>query len=266
MLCRAEGDVHMVYDNNQRWLIFVISLRDAEKRRVEIARQLHGLGLSFEIVDATDGRHGLTPEQEKLIDRPGTLARIEREMTDAEYACALSHLGVWQQILERDLPGAIVLEDDAILDRPFADFLNEQGYDAAPLVLLDHEKARVWRWTRPVCTPQGYTLIGVVGRPYRTTGYTISLRGAAFLVANSLPLRRPADWPCDIMALKPLAVLPRLVDRPEDEVDSVIEASRRLSYLAKRNHVKTRKERVFRKFRLSRWHNKVIKYFTYRIS
>ena len=42
-----------------------------------------------------------------------------------------------------------------------------------------------------------------------------SFRGAAYLVAHSLPLQHPADWPCDIVPLKPLAVLPRLVDPPK---------------------------------------------------
>ncbi|WP_372922895.1 glycosyltransferase family 25 protein [Roseovarius sp.] len=244
----------------------MISLYDAKFRRMEISRQLQELDLYFEIVDATDGRHGLTPEQEQLVDRPGTLARIEREMTDAEYACALSHLGVWQRILDRDLPGAVILEDDARLDRPFAEFLKAQGYDAAPLVLLDHEKALAWNWTKPVRTRQGVELWRIVGNADRTTGYTISAQGAVFLVGNSLPLQRPADWPCDITPLKPLAVLPRLVDRPEDETESTIEASRRATFLAKRDRVKTPRNRVIRKFRRSWWRKKFLKRFTHRIS
>lgn len=249
-----------------RWPIFVISLQDAEDRRAEIHRQLEYLGQSFEIVDATDGRAGLTPAQQMLIDRPGTLARLGRKMTDAEYACAISHLRVWQRILELDLPGAVVLEDDAILDYPFADFLTAQGYYAAPLILLDHEKARTWNWTRPVRTPQGTKLVRIVANADRTTGYTISYQGAAYLVAHSLPLQHPADWPCDITPLKPLAVLPRLVERPEDETNSAIEASRRLEFSMPRRRVKTRREKILRKFRSSWWRKKFFRRLTYRIS
>lgn len=248
------------------WPIFVISLRDSDDRRRDIAGQLQDLGLPFEIVDATDGRQGLTPEQEKLIDRPGTLARLGRRMTDTEYACALSHLGLWQRILESDLPGAVILEDDAILDRPFADFVAAREYDNSPLILLDHERARTWYWTKPMRGPQGIKFMPIVGNADRTTGYTISFRGAAYLVAASFPLQRPADWPCDITPLKPLAVLPQLVDRPEDETGSAIEASRNLSFSERRNRIKTIKERFRRKLRLSWWHKKLRRRFTCRIS
>lgn len=249
-----------------RWPIFVISLKDAQDRRSEISRQLDSLGQSFEIVDATDGRAGLTPTQQMLVDRPRTLACLGRKVTDAEYACAISHLKIWQRILERDLPGAVVLEDDAILDRPFADFLTEQGYNAAPLILLDHEKARTWNWTRPVRTSQGIKLMRIVGNADRTTGYTISCRGAAYLVAHSLPLQRPADWPCDITPLKPFAALPRLVERPEDENKSSIETSRRLEFPVRQSRVKMRSKKLLRKFRSSWWRNKFLRRFSYRIS
>jgi len=252
--------------DKQIWPIFVVSLHDARCRRREIAHQLQELDLSFEISDATDGRSGLTRAQEKLIDRPGTLAALGRRMTDAEYACAISHLRIWQRIVEQKLPGAIILEDDAILDRPFADFLNSKGYEAAPLVLLDHEKALAWKWTRPVRKRQGVQLLRIVGNADRTTGYTLSSRGAAFLVANSLPLQRPADWPCDITPLKPLAVLPRLVDRPEDRSDSTIEKSRSLEFATKPRIAKTRKNRILRRFRSSWWRKKFLKRFAYRIS
>lgn len=250
----------------EHWPIFVISLHDAIDRRTEIARQLHNLGLSFEIVDATDGRAGLTRQHESLLDRPGTFVALGRNMTNAEYACALSHLGVWQRVLDQGLPGAVVLEDDAILDRSFADFLSARGHDAAPLILLDHEKARAWYWTKPMRGPQGIKFMPIVGNADRTTGYTISFRGAAYLVAASFPLQRPADWPCDITPLKPLAVLPQLVDRPEDETGSAIEASRNLSFSERRNRIKTIKERFRRKLRLSWWHKKLRRRFTCRIS
>lgn len=251
---------------SEQWPIFVISLHDAKERRNKIAVDLQALDLPFEIVDAIDGRVSLPCKQEKLIDRPRTLAGLRRSMTNAEYACALSHLGIWQRILDRELPGAVILEDDAIVDQPFAKFLTARGYDEAPMVLLDHEKARVWNWARPAHIRQGIQLWRIVGNADRTTGYTLSSRGAAYLVAHSLPLQRPADWPCDITPLKPLAVIPRSVERPEDETNSTIEASRNRLSSERRNRFKTRKERLFRKFRSSWWRKKLVKWFTYRIS
>lgn len=249
----------------EHWPIFVISLHDAIDRRSEIARQLHDLGLSFEIVDATDGRTGLTRQHESLIDRPGTFAALGRNMTNPEYACALSHLRVWQRVLDRGLPGAVILEDDAILDRTFADFLRAQGYDAAPLILLDHEKARVWFWTKSLQRHE-IRLYRIAANCDRTTGYTISARGANFLAANSLPLRGPADWPCDITALRTLAAIPRLVDRPDNGLNSAIDMSRNTEFLQKRERRKTAPKRLSRYFRLAKLRKKFLMRLSYRIS
>ena len=37
-------------------------------------------------------------------------------MSVGEVGCALSHIGVWETVILRDLSFAIVLEDDAIFD------------------------------------------------------------------------------------------------------------------------------------------------------
>ncbi len=126
------------------WPIFVVSLADAAERRSAITAQCAALGLEPIIVDATDGRKGLPADCEAAVDRQGARARAGRMVTDAELACALSHHRVYRRIVEEGLPGAIVLEDDAILTPLFAEFLKGKGYLAADFVQLDHQDARVW--------------------------------------------------------------------------------------------------------------------------
>lgn len=97
------------------WPVLVISLPDEVQRRSAIAAQLAALSIPFEFVDAIDGRSGLPAEFEARIDRARTQRVLGRPMSEAEYACALSHMRVYERIVAEKLAGAIVLEDDAIV-------------------------------------------------------------------------------------------------------------------------------------------------------
>lgn len=245
------------------WPVFVVSLSDATRRRALIARQLHDIGLPFEILDAVDGRTGLAAEYEDLVDRPGTLVSHGRRLTDAEYACAISHLKIWQRIGAEKLPGAIILEDDAILDRRFADFLKAEGYLAAALVMCDHLNAKAWKWAKPVHVLPDMQLVPIMKNASRCSGYSLSAKGAKFLVENSLPLRAPADWPCSTLPLRPLVAVPRLVDQPEEKACSVIANGRR--YEKKR--AKRKLQRFFQKRWWHRgWEKRVLTWFINRLS
>jgi glycosyl transferase family 25 len=211
------------------WPIFVLSLKDAVDRRRPLVEQLGAHGLKFELFDAIDGRKGLPPEMEERVDRQQTRRNIARDMTDAEYACALSHLAIYQTVLDRESPGAIVLEDDAVLDRRFPIFYREGAYSGADLVLFDHSYSRVWRLsTRRMTAEVSAARFSLC--PSLATGYSISARGCCFMLQNSFPLSRTADWPCDITQIGALATIPRLVDHPPDEQPgSSLETARKAS-------------------------------------
>jgi len=105
--------------------ILVVSLHDAKHRRSRIKNMLDGLGLSFSFWDAIDGRKGLSPEYERIIDRNLTYS-VYGKMNDAEYACSLSHASIYDYIVKNNLPGAVVLEDDAIVDKRFKLFVEKK--------------------------------------------------------------------------------------------------------------------------------------------
>lgn len=131
------------------WPIFVISLAAAQERRRAISAQLQALGLPFILFDAIDARQGVPPEYEALIDRAGTQRNLGRPMSSGEYGCALSHLLVYRRICEEGLPGAIVLEDDAVVGPAFKSFVDQQAYRSAPFIQLDHLHARIWAFRPP---------------------------------------------------------------------------------------------------------------------
>jgi glycosyl transferase family 25 len=213
-----------------RWPIFVISLSDAVERRKPLLAQLRAFSLDFELFDAIDGRNGLPGPFEGQVDRQKTRRNIARDMTDGEYACALSHLAVHRLVIERGLPGAIILEDDAILQPLFPEFCNESGFDAADLIVLDYSFTHVWRFSsRPVSTNISACLLSLA--PSLNTAYSISAHGCSYMVENSFPISRTADWPSDITKVGALAAIPRVVDHPPADVShSSLEAQRRASF------------------------------------
>lgn len=235
------------------WPIFVVSLADAKERREKIYAQLQAIGLTAEITFAVDGRQGLSPEAEARIDRDGAAARARRRMSDAEFACALSHQTLYQRIIDQGLAGAIILEDDAILTSGFAEFIEGSGFLSADLVQLDHLDARIWPGRRKIFAP-GITFFRLAENASLTTGYSISAKAARYILDRSQPLAGLADWPCDLMPLSPLVTMPRIVDHPDIAVsDSALERQREASRKSAAASAGSRALRFFRAKYWQRW-------------
>jgi len=255
------------------WPIFVISLLDAFERRRKIGAMLSESGFDFEFIDAIDGRAGLPAEYEGQIDRVATMQRLRRNMSDGEYACALSHQKAYSKILECGLPGAIILEDDALILPGFKEFLDSKGYSFAHLIALDHMNAQVWRaWKR---TPHmGIELRRVSINAGLNTGYSISRKGAFYLNEKSFPISSVADWPCDVRKIGMCVTTPRLIGHPEDsEAHSYLASSRetmkqkRRSSSASEASTSTiiKKIRVWRFMKLRYWQKRFVKALSFRV-
>src|SRR5690625_4444400 len=208
------------------WPILVISLADALERRSRIAEQCAGLGLEIEIIEAIDGRAGLPAEFEAEIDRDAARIRHRRALSDAEFACALSHRSVYRRILDDGLPGAIVLEDDAILSSSFADFVRKQGYREADFIQMDYWPARVF-WRQRRSWSSEIELAPLAENTTCADAYSIPAECAQHMLSKSMPLAGLADWPCDVRPLDPLFTVPRIVTHlPANSAHSHLKSER----------------------------------------
>jgi glycosyl transferase family 25 len=243
------------------WPVFVISLADATERRANITAQLAALSIPFEFIEAIDGRKRLPAEYEHLIDREGTKTNFVRAMSDGEYACALSHMSVYHRVITEGLPGAIVLEDDAIISPEFAKFRTERCYERGALIQLDHIGGLIWRKYGYLDLGAGFKA-GVASQiTHPITGYTVSHTAAAFLREHGLPITRPADWPCDVTLLPKLLAVPRLVRQPPTQKStSFLENGRQ--DVNRLNPIR----RVARFFQKSYWKRKARRPWTKRVS
>jgi glycosyl transferase family 25 len=195
------------------WPILVLSLPGCEARQAPLLRTLAALGLEAEIVHGVDGRRGLPPAAEAEVDRKAARRAIGRDMLDAELACALSHRAIHALIAARGLPGAVVLEDDAIPTPGLAALLAAGAEASAGLLLFDYDGARVMRGSRRTLLP-GIDSWELATNTTLSTGYAISRATAAALREAATPVRGLADWPCDITRLGARVVAPRLVLHP----------------------------------------------------
>lgn len=92
---------------------FVISLKSAENRRNYVEKHLKSLGLDFEIVDAVDGSVFSDIEKESMVEK-NFLDKSKYHFSNGQIGCALSHLNVYQKIIDFDLDYALIVEDDII--------------------------------------------------------------------------------------------------------------------------------------------------------
>lgn len=200
------------------WPIFVISLTDAHDRQKKIQQQCDEFGITIKIIDAIDGRHGLPPDQQHKVDRAGALAQLGHEMSDGEFACALSHQSIYERILQEGLPGAIILEDDAILTPEFAKFIILGKYRAADFIQMDYFGARYYPWKTRSFFDE-VQIVQAARNACLASGYSLSAKAAGYILSQSRPLKGLADWPCDLQPIKPHITLPCLIRQPPPNPD-----------------------------------------------
>lgn len=241
----------MTPESAPHWPIFVLSLRDADERRAALLASLAQRGLTPTVFDAIDGRRGLPPEHSDEIDRTATLETFGRAMSDAEYACALSHLAIYRTLIERDLPGAIVFEDDAILTPLFDAFLEAEGYLAGDLVQMDHMDADIWRGDSLRHLTPEIALARAARTASLASAYAISAKGARYFLDTAFPVRAPADWPSDPTVIGGLLCLPCVVNHPPFDKRSTLETER--AELRRGQRSGNRAARFFTRAYWTRW-------------
>ena len=195
--------------------IFVINLKAAHERRESISNQLDDLGLRFELFPAVYGKQ-LTKEELAASYFEAGAMRIQcRKLTQSEIGCALSHIGVYREIVRREIPCALVLEDDVEVGGLSQKILLSVAQKFAPnhpaVILLSPAD------TKPPSQALGILKIQV--SPFRngycTHAYIITQYAARALLEALYPVKDVADcWSrlmrhriVDIFVITPPVVL-----------------------------------------------------------
>lgn len=104
--------------------VFIISLPEAEKRRTYIKNVLDKLGLSFEFIDAVDGRN-FDVMSHPLYNAPKRLRCFGKNLTGGDLGCILSHKKIYKRMVDNNISHALILEDDVLLRDDFLPVLDK---------------------------------------------------------------------------------------------------------------------------------------------
>lgn len=190
------------------WPIIILSLEGDEGRRQALTDALMQAGLPFRIFYGVDGRRGLPAAYDPLIDREAAQKRLRRRMTDAEFACALSHRAIYSLILDENLAGAVILEDDAIITPDFVEFIRSGLQRIGTMMLMDYNYGRALPWQRKALGR--WTLHRAAQRATFTSSYSVSRSAAMTLLEATTPVSYVADWPVNLYEMGAWLVSPKL--------------------------------------------------------
>jgi glycosyl transferase family 25 len=222
--------------------VHVISLLRSG-RRDPIERFLSEKRVAFRFADAVDARTFTEADMAERYDDAAARRLYRRSMTAAEVACFLSHLSVWQEIAATGR-GAVVLEDDALLEQDFFERVlhmsDERLASVADIVLLGRSKlphtcAAATYFLEPL--KRSTLMNGLrVGVPFKqwtsgAVGYWISAQGARLAMENARgPIRALLDdwpWHRDNAGVRVAEVRPYVVWENFEVLPSSIESERR---------------------------------------
>jgi glycosyl transferase family 25 len=213
------------------WTAFIISLTDSHDRIKESHSLFASLGIGYKVFNAVDGRSIQSRLKKVFYDAGLNRKYYKTNLSDPEIGCYLSHRGVWQRIVDENLEGAFIFEDDFLPAADLMCVLNSiQKLDLPPFIAKLNGQSR--RAVHGIADLSGqYRLVKPSVVPGRTTAYAISRAAAETLLKRTLPIYRPIDvdfrfwWQLgvDVYLVQPAPVS----ERPSSHADSTIEAARR---------------------------------------
>ncbi|MDO5356527.1 MAG: glycosyltransferase family 25 protein [Conchiformibius sp.] len=101
----------------------VSSIATAEHRRQHIRREFERHAVPFQFSDAQTPSEPLKEHIRNLLPQLASAP-----LTDGEKACFISHILLWHDCIQQNLPYIAVFEDDVVLGKRSADFLCDDAW------------------------------------------------------------------------------------------------------------------------------------------
>lgn len=177
-----------------KYRAFVISLERASTRRAHAEALLAELPLPAEILAAVDGR-AMTPKEIGAVHQQDLYRpHYPFELDAGNVGCFLSHRAVWNQIVERELDAALVLEDDVRIDR---DVLNKAidfaSKNCPPGAYIQLPVRPLPANARQIVGGDDCRIVCPQVTPLRTSGQWVTRGAAEKLLAVTQTIDRPVD-------------------------------------------------------------------------
>jgi len=186
--------------------IFVVNLKRSKDRKASMERQLECLGFPYSFIEAVDGK-ALTDEDLRRLDLgiyPPWPSFNARRLSRAEIGCILSHLSIYQRIIDECIDLACILEDDAVFKDNIRNTLirviEQLEHSDIELLMLGHFIRYPFdRLRRPAFFSKknrdsiDYRIASPIEPPMGSHAYIIKRSAAIKLLEQAYPLRMPMD-------------------------------------------------------------------------
>lgn len=157
----------------------IISLKSATDRREHIHQQFSMDDVNYCFFDA------LVPENAKVLATSLGLKYDDKNLTENEFACFMSHVCLWKQMVDEKIPYMAIFEDDVYLGDKAGCFLNNRDWLNPEWHIIKLESFS----THVFLDKKNYTLskndrviTQLIGKNLGAAGYILSQQAALFLL------------------------------------------------------------------------------------
>ena len=194
-----------VYKNSNFYLVSIGKSADLRKNNItnlyNIIKQSFGKDIIKYGIDGSE----LTKNNIKVLKNLGFFrkdnfninVKNNKYLTDGEFGCFLSHLQIWEDLIDNNIDYGIIFEDDAKIDENFKNKLN--------IIMKNIPKDFTWislynfphKFQKDIISElNSYNnFLYKLNNPqiWGTTCYLISLKGAKILTSDILPINKAID-------------------------------------------------------------------------
>ncbi|OAT22629.1 glycosyltransferase family 25 protein [Proteus myxofaciens] len=239
---------------------FIINLKENKDRRNIMIEQLKNTALNYQFIEAIRGTD-LTEQQikSKVQDYPDCL------LTKGEIGCALSHIKIYQKMVDEDIEYALVLEDDAVVPKNLEKTINE-------IIQQDIKHNRnVYLLSEVISYIQNKKLHSNIYSAYHACGahgYLINLKAAKKLLSVLNPIRYEADmwWIFRFRKyINVYCIIPHLINTNDEDKSSSSLEKERAKTLEQREKYRNKVHKNERFYHFYRILEKINNKYTYKI-
>lgn len=112
---------------------YVISLKSAADRRQHIVHEFSKNNIKFNFFDA------ILPDEAVQLAAQLKLNIKDEFLSQIELACLMSHVALWNKVVDEDIPYITIFEDDVFLGEDAGKILNQRDWIPADLLIIKLE-------------------------------------------------------------------------------------------------------------------------------
>ncbi len=175
--------------------IYVVSLKNQLDRRAHIEKQFQQLGLEYNFFDAISKGNAIRVCQDLSLNF------VPDSITLGELGCFMSHVSLWQMMINKNIPYLVIFEDDIVLSTRIHNILLKldmltQQYDVIKLETMQTPT----ELGRKIAIDDDLHICSLLSEHMGTAAYVVS-NECAVLMMNKLSLTS-IDKPIDHLLFK----------------------------------------------------------------